>query len=167
MPAGSTYTPIATYTLPSTVASYAFTSIPSTYTDLLLVCNYLTESVNQQGYIRVNSDSGNNYSRTGIYGAGPGGGVGSYQSTNASGFNIGMNSQTGGQMNHFHIFNYSSTNMFKGALDFTGNATYSAGLQAMLWRNTAAINSLSIQSFDGSSSLQAGATFTLYGITAA
>ena len=38
--ATNTYVALATYTIPSSVASYTFTSIPQGYTDLVLVCNY-------------------------------------------------------------------------------------------------------------------------------
>jgi hypothetical protein len=40
MAAGATYTPIATYTVSgSSTLTYTFSSIPSTYTDLVLVVN--------------------------------------------------------------------------------------------------------------------------------
>ena len=63
MAAGSTYTPIATTTLGSAATSYTFTSIPSTYTDLVLVGN-LSSSSNTNISIRIYSDSGTNYSNT-------------------------------------------------------------------------------------------------------
>jgi len=71
MAAGSTYTPIATTTLGSAVASYSFTSIPSTYTDLVLILNPSGTTTNGQDVgLRFNSDSATNYSRTALSGNG-------------------------------------------------------------------------------------------------
>ena len=67
MPA--TYEPINTQTLGTAVADVYFTSIPQTYTDLVLVISSNTSSNTQTGY-RLNSDSGNNYSDTRLSGDG-------------------------------------------------------------------------------------------------
>lgn len=162
----STYTPIATYTTSGSVASYSFTSIPSTYTDLVLICNNLVESTNQQGYIRFNSDSGTNYSRTVMYGAGSGSG-GSFSQTSQTGLNVGMSSNTGGQLIRLNIMNYANTSVYKVCTDREDNASGSTNASMFLWRSLSAINSITIASFDGSSSIQSGAIFTLYGIKAA
>jgi len=64
MAAGSTYTPIATTTLGSTTASYTFSSIPSTYTDLVLVVigeAYFTSTNYINTGVQFNSDTGSNY----------------------------------------------------------------------------------------------------------
>mgnify|MGYP006269615713 CR=1 FL=1 len=161
----STYTPIATYTTTGSVASYTFSSIPSTYTDLVLICNNLVENTNQQGYIRFNSDSGTNYSRTVMYGNGTS--AASFRGTNQTGLNVGMSANTGGQYIKLDILNYANTTTYKSALDREGNASGSTNAAAFLWRSTSAINSITIASFDGSSSIQSGASLTLYGILAA
>ncbi len=70
-----------------------------------------------------------------------------------------------------HFMNYSNTTTFKTVLCNSrvdeGNATYS-GVEVLvnLWRNTAAINTIKIETFNGSS-LTTGSTFTLYGVKSA
>jgi hypothetical protein len=71
MPAGNTYEAIATQTLGSAAASVTFSSIPSTYTDLVLVCNFETSSNAIAGvYIQFNGDTSTNYSSTNLIGNG-------------------------------------------------------------------------------------------------
>jgi hypothetical protein len=63
----STYTPIATTTLGSAATSYTFTSIPTTYTDLILIVNAKNASTGSYPKMQVGNgsvDTGNNYSRT-------------------------------------------------------------------------------------------------------
>ena len=66
-----TYKPIATTTLGSAAASYTFSSIPSTYTDIVLIFG---GSMSNFGNLRIqfNSDTGNNYSFTRLLGDGSG-----------------------------------------------------------------------------------------------
>ena len=66
----STYTPIATTTLGSNQSTVTFSSIPSTYTDLVLVCNATVSSANGTWYLEFNSDTGTNYSATVLKGNG-------------------------------------------------------------------------------------------------
>ena len=62
MAAGSTYTPIATQTLSSSVSNITFSSISGIYTDLILIVN-IAETPSIGSFVfRVNGDSGNNYS---------------------------------------------------------------------------------------------------------
>jgi hypothetical protein len=74
MAAGSTYTPIATTTLGSSTSSYTFSSIPQTYTDLvLIVSGYGAASDGNSIVCRVGNgtvDSGTNYSTTRLSGSG-------------------------------------------------------------------------------------------------
>lgn len=160
----STYTPIATTTLSSSTSSYTFSSIPSTYTDLILVCNYLSENTNGQGYIRFNSDSSTNYSRTAVYGAGSN--PATFRQSNNAGCPVGMSASSDFQTIIMHIMGYSNGTTYTTVLDREKNAGVTL-IQAITWRSASVINSISIESFDGSSSIQAGATFTLYGIAAA
>lgn len=171
MAAGSTYTPIATTTLGSAAATYTFSSIPSTYTDLVIVIQVTdaTASNRTDVQMRYNGDTGNNYSVT-VMGAPTGGSTNSQRSSNISATTIGM------QTNEIatiitQIQNYSNTTTYKTNLSRTnvvtvsgGAADYPVGAFVGLWRSTAAINSVTI--FSGQN-FTAGSTFTLYGIAKA
>lgn len=160
----ATYSLIASNTVTgSAVSSVAFNSIPQTFTDLILICNNLTESTNQQGYIRFNGDSGSNYSRTLMYGDGTS--AVSFRQTNQSGLNVGMSSTAPGQTIIMNIMDYSNSTTFKTVLDRQTNTGTTQAL-VYLWRSTSAISSLTINSFDGSNSISVGSKFRLYGIQA-
>ena len=68
MPA--TYEPIATTTLGSAVNSFTFSSIPNTYTDLVLVVVVPTAASSGTFGLRFNSDTASNYSHTTLSGNG-------------------------------------------------------------------------------------------------
>ena len=61
MPLPSTMTPIATNTLTAVASSVTFSSIPSTYTDLVLVLQGSFDSADDVRF-RFNGDTGSNYS---------------------------------------------------------------------------------------------------------
>ena len=67
----ATYEKIASQTLSSTVATVTFSSISGAYTELVLVMNPISNTTSgSYPYLRFNSDSGTNYSRTMIQGTG-------------------------------------------------------------------------------------------------
>ena len=169
MAAGSTYTPIATQTLSSATNLVTFSSIPSTYTDLIFVCVPGTAQL-QDMYFRVNGDSGANYSWTHLYGTGSA--VGSTKSSgNAAGMAdyYGAPNLTVGTSNQILQFmNYSSPNMYKTVLTRSNRADSGADLTVNLWKSTAVINSVEFRMSGGATiNFLAGSTFTLYGIAAA
>lgn len=161
MAAGSTYTPIATYTVPSNTASYTFSSIPSTYTDLRLV---VTGGMTGSGYfyVQYNGDSASNYSRTEAYGYGAS--TGSFRAANL--IPISMDTTLGTCINKIDIMDYSNTNVYKTCLYRTDLAAGLAMAGVGLWRSTTAINSIAVIGYT-TSNLLAGSTLTLYGIAAA
>jgi len=175
MPAGSTYTPIATTTVAGTSTStITFSTIAGTYTDLILVGNLGSETTNAFPFLRFNSDTGSNYSYTFVYGDGSGV-ASSRVSNNTQLFNDDVSVKQGAVNSNviYQIMNYSNTTTFKTSLqrkntvdaaDFNG-AIASVGL----WRNTAAITSISIQLIRAGTpyNFSSGSTFTLYGIAAA
>ncbi len=169
MPAGATYEPIATTTLSSNSATVTFSSIPGTYTDLILT-GLLTMTTAESPQIRFNGDTTTNYSRTEIYGTGAI--TVSNRSSNQTRFPIGFASAGGSAtvpgFIKLHIFSYAgSTNktvLSEAANDQngSGDVTRLVGL----WRNTAAITSLELNLGTGNF-YKTGSTFTLYGIKAA
>ena len=177
MAAGSTYTPIATTTLGSPATSFTFSSIPSTYTDLRLVCSVQQDGTSLSGDyrlgLRVNSDSGSNYSRT--YLQGDGSNAYSGRDTNRTFVDnvvVTPGSNTGEFGTTFYdLMNYSNATTYKTILmrqNTTSNMTNGKGpaAQVALWRSTSAINSIYLYSVV-TGSFNTGSTFTLYGIAAA
>lgn len=167
MAAGSTYTPIATFTISIAVNQYTLSSIPSTYTDLVLVMNIKGSSASGYPALRFNSDTGTNYSTTYLYGNGTSAVSG--RSTNANyaytQWNATFSSTDFNYNNIVQIQNYSNTTTNKTYLARANNAAVSTDTNVGLWRSTAAISTIDIYSLVGNFAI--GSTFTLYGIAAA
>lgn len=171
MAAGKTYESISTTTLSTAQANVTFSSIPATYTDLVLVSNCGGSS---SDYIQIvlNSDSGNTlYSGTYLLGSGSSIQSGRYTSgTGSFIYWIGGSTSTGttstGIVAVYNFQNYSNTTTYKTVLSKAANSGNTVGVQVGVWRNTAAINSIQIKMAAGAN-IVSGSTFTLYGITAA
>jgi hypothetical protein len=167
MPA--TYEPIATNTLGSASSSITFSSIPGTYTDLILVfVGAQTSTAQGDLQFRFNSDTGSNYSRTILSGNGTT--ASSNRSSDLTFFRGEATSYpdtvTGGTNQILHLMNYSNTTTNKTIL-FRGNSAASGtDLTAGLWRSTSAITAIECYMSD-SATLKAGSMFTLYGIKSA
>lgn len=162
--AGATYVPIATYTLPSNGTTYNFSSIPSIYTDIVVVVNASCTATGQWIGLQYNSDTGNNYSDTVLEGNGSSATSNRDANTNHIQivYQLGTDSTFGTAI--FNIQNYSNSTTHKPALarwNYAGNGT---GAAAATWRSTSAINLIRIYS---SGTMTAGSTFTLYGIRCA
>jgi hypothetical protein len=159
----STYEKIATNTLGSSTITLTFSSIPSTYTDLLLVSTGTNVS---QGDIkmRFNGDTGNNYSETAMLGNGSA--ASSFRTTNAGGITHNYMSTTIAsaitQINNYSNSTTNKTTLTRWNAPTSGDPYVAAYVG--LWRNTAAITSLTL--FLDSVNMAAGSTFTLYGIKA-
>jgi len=164
--ATSTYTPIATQTLGSATASVTFSSIPSTYTDLVLVANHAGVSSANALYVTLNSDTASNYSYTLLTGNGS-------SATSARGSitaaYFGNSTLTiGGTNSVVHLMNYSNTTTYKtliGRNNAADGAQPNATAAVNLWRNTAAITSVLVSYYNVN--FATGSTFSLYGIKAA
>ena len=163
-----TYEAIATQTLGSTAASVTFSSIPSTYTDLVLVCNLGSTVAGQAIIMRANGDSGSNYSFRTIRGNGSTV-IGEQQSNQTQvRISVAVDTSTaaGNQNIITNIMNYSNTSTFKTFFGRANNADVNGTeVNVSMWRSTTAINQLLV-GLTGSTFV-AGSTFTLYGIKAA
>ena len=161
----ATYEPIATTTLGSTQASYTFSSIPSTYTDLVIVCgNLLYVTGDDDAFVRFNGDTGTNYSWTQLNGSGTA--ATSNRGTSTTGIRSinGMDVTPNTSTTIINIQNYSNSTTYKTTI--SRHSTRFAGAFVGLWRNTAAITSVTIINL-GAGGFGSGSTFTLYGIKAA
>lgn len=164
-----TYEPIATTTLGSDTATVTFSGISGSYTDLVIVGNFGISSSNYP-YIRFNSDSGSNYSTTDLYGNGSS--ASSSRESNGTKIWVSLDipsSSTVASNFIVNVQNYSNTTTYKTALSRDNNAASGTTATVGLWRNTAAITSVTIGGFGGGSSwnLITGSTFSLYGIKSA
>jgi hypothetical protein len=159
----STYESIATTTLTSSANTVSFTSIPATYTDIVVSCKF-QKTTTDNFWINFNGDSASNYSETWMVGNGSSAASGRESSTTRILLSNGVGDGPNG-MAIIHIFSYlGSTN--KTILTRNGDAAIATAAAAGLWRNTAAITSLAITT-QVVNPWNAGTTFTLYGIKAA
>jgi hypothetical protein len=165
MAAGATYVPITTTTLTGSTGSLTISSIPSTYTDLILVGNAKTASLGNF-YIQLGHngtiDTGNNYSYTTLVGNGSS--VSSYRTSNNNDVSVGdFGAGTEYTTVIVNFFNYANTNVYKSFLSRSALASTQVVTRSLLWRSTNTITDIYI--FGDSGSLTG--TFTLYGISAA
>lgn len=162
----STYTPIATVNGTGLSGQITFSSIPSTYTDLVLIANAQSSSGARQMYLTFNSDTGSNYSRTILYGTGSA--AGSARNSNTSQTYLdyyGIVEATNPCIHISNIMNYSNTTTYKTMLTRANDSASGVDAICHLWRSTSAINRIDI--YLDAVSFATGSTFTLYGIKAA
>lgn len=150
-----TYDSLQTYTCNGSETQVTFSSIPQTYTDLVVIAHGKINSVDYFG-LRFNGSSGSEYSRTVLYYA---------ESSRAE-------NQTELQMYSFsnseetfcssEIMNYSNTTTNKMVWQklVRGGAI---ARQIGMWSSTAAINSVTCRS----AGFLSGTKITLFGIKAA
>lgn len=166
MPA--TYEPIATNTVTgSAAANVTFSSIPSTYTDLVLICTTQMTGASHT-LLQFNSDTGTNYSSTIVYGTGSAAGSG--RASNAAFVQHGVadedNSGSTFSTVFYQIMSYANTNVNKTVLHSIGNPNSEVTRAVSLWRSTSAIDTIKIYP-SNSKSYEVGCVFSLYGIKAA
>ena len=164
MPLPSTMTPIATVTLASNSNSVTFSNVPQTYTDLYIVWNGTDVTTSQNICLQFNSDTGANYSMTRMRGTGS-----AAESARWSNISMmyGPNPDTSGNSTViWQVMNYNNSTTYKTGLSRGGGASGETAAVVGLWRNTAAITSITVLA-NGSVNMSSGTTITLYGIKAA
>ena len=173
----STYTPIATTTLGSAAADITFSSIPSTYTDLVLVLSNIVCSVNSSNILIAvgtggSIDGGTNYSYTNLLGDTSNGASSKRASTQTkillAYYQGASNSSSYPSQAIYNLQNYSNSTTYKTILG-RGTVFNSTGQETSavvgLWRNTGAINIIKL--YPDTGNYNAGTVATLYGVTAA
>lgn len=170
MPAGKTYESIATTTTTGNAATVTFSSIPGTYTDLVLICAYGTSNANNNApYIEYNSDAytNNKYSSTRLLGNGT---TASSSRRTPDPFYITDGIIVSGNVNEtfsiIQIMNYASTSINKSTLCRNNQAGSGVEILAAAWENTAAISTITLKNLSTYYFIN-GSTFSLYGIKAA
>lgn len=167
----NTYTLIASNTLASSAASVTFSSIPNTYTDLVLKASIRSDqgSVNTDVLVTYNAVGGTSYSRVWLQGNGAT--ASSNLTANSSSTNV-LNSAVGGgaTSNTFsnwelYIPSYTvSQNKPYGTFAVGENNATTAYIVAVagLFRNTNAITEVKLE--PGGGNFVSGSSFFLYGI---
>jgi hypothetical protein len=165
---------IASSTVPSGgAASIDFTSIPSTYTDLVVKLSARTTrpSIIDYGAMRFNSDNGSNYTAVYFYGFGTGTPP-SNTNGNATQLEIPNtldgDSATANTFSNVEIYipNYAGSTQKSVSFDGVSenNATNAITLlQAGKWSGTSAINSMTLYSANGFNFMQYSTAY-LYGV---
>jgi hypothetical protein len=163
MPAGSTYTPIATTRLGSATNQVNFNSISGSYTDLVLICGIFSSTAGNT-YLRFNNNSSSIYSRTRLSGSGSAVSSNRVSNTN-TGYIDTIATNSPSEVIIVNVMNYSNGQVFKTYLARANNADSGVDATVGLWSSTSAITSISVYTDSGNFSI--GSTFTLYGIASA
>ncbi len=151
-----TYDLIASTVLSTTSSSITFSSISSSYRDLILVINGSADGAELR--VRVNGDTGTNYNGVLMQGR-----VASTGSDTWSSFGYGYcQNAYASSIFTFEFLDYSATDKHKNWLWRASSASTSGYLVlgSNRWASTSAINSINVYNAQWS----AGATFYLYGI---
>jgi hypothetical protein len=163
MPAGPTYTPIASVTLTSGTTSIIFDNIPQSYTDLVIIFRMAIAD----GYVlaRFNGDSGSNYSRTNMY-----------YNTSVVGSGTGLNetasypecnvNTVGNSITIWDLLNYSSSTTMKTGITEYQNQPGATAMYVNSYRSTTPITSIAFTS-PSSNNILTGSTIDIYGIARA
>lgn len=152
--------------------SVSFTSIPSTYAHLQIRSSFTTSTGGQVISVRLNSDTGSNYTLHSLVGNGSAASADSGTSQPYSpifGRVVGT-STTNPTVVVTDILDYTNTNKNTTLRSLGGNDNNGSGeinLISGLWLNTAAITSIEISPYNGAVNFKEYSHFALYGIKAA
>jgi hypothetical protein len=166
----NTYTLIASNVLGSAAASVTFSSIPATYTDLVLRVSARSTYGFPRDYcqIQFNGSTSNLYSHTMLEGFDGSGTSERGNGSEITQFGVPGNTTTANTFGLLEIYIPSYTASINKIVSISGvtenNSTTGAETKALagLWRNTATITSILFAS--NNASLVAGSSFYLYGI---
>jgi hypothetical protein len=164
----SAYEVISTQTLGSAVQTVTLSSIPATYTDLVVVVN-AQASTQSDLYLTFNGDTSALYSNTILYGDGTS--IGSRRDTRSNAYMVltyygAVTTTAGASIHTVNIMNYSNTTTHKTVLSRCSAGAAGVDASVGLWGSTAAITSMTFD-LPSTRTFSVGSTFTLYGIKAA
>lgn len=161
----NTYTLIEAKTLASATASVTFTTIPQTYTDLLLRVSLRSSTANFPLFLVFNSSSPINVSSKFLEGSGSA--ASSYSDSSGLAGYTARSTQTADTFGSGDIYipNYTSSNAKSFSSDTLNenNATEAyMAMAALLWTGTAAITQIEVKKL--LEDFVTNSTFYLYGI---
>jgi hypothetical protein len=158
----TTYEPIATTTIAGTSTSSVTYSSLGSYTDIVLVINgYNSTDTNFR--LRLNADTGSNYSVTRLEGDGSTAYSSRLTSQTSMILSAGVHTNTGVYI--AQIMNYGNASTYKTVLTRSNIAANATCAFVGLWSSTSAVTSLTVLITSGY--IVAGTTITLYGIASA
>ncbi len=161
----ATYEPIATASGTGSNDVISFTSIPSTFTDIVAVLTHQTTQADYI-YLRVNNLSTSIYSFTQLYGTGSTAGSARTSNQTESTFEATVASPN---VNNaiFHFMNYANTTTNKSWLLRSNDSTAVVRAVAGLIRTTSAIDRIDFAVLGNVPNFTTATVITLYGIKAA
>jgi hypothetical protein len=167
MAAGNTYEAIATQTLGSVATSVTFSSIPQTYTDLVIVCTPTRVTTGAEELVFKFNSVSDFYSSTIL--TGDGSTATSFRSSNQTYALVNYNSNVSQTQTTqiYHLMNYANTTTFKTLIGRGSTASSGTEAAVVLWRQTSAVTSITALLKNGTNNFAIGSTFSLYGILAA
>jgi hypothetical protein len=156
---------IESKTLATAAASIEFTSIPQTFTDLVVLISGQSVTTDQNIYIKFNGNS-SNYSTRNLIGLGSS--VVSQSSSLGGGQVVATKTETANTFANAQVYipNYTGNTNKSFSSDGVSEANQTGSYQmivANLWSNTAAITSLELFIIGGGN-LATGSTASLYGV---
>ena len=161
-----TYTLISSYTVSTAQMDVEFTSIPSTYTDLVVVVSCRLTRATNGGQLNVNfNGSSANLTGRNLWGTG---------SATSSGTDVALvalvpgANTTASTFSNFQLYvpNYAGSTNKSWSSDFVSENNATAGYDgfvAGLWSQTAAINAIKFLD-NGGNTIAQHSTFYLYGV---
>ena len=162
----STYELIASYTASSSVSSIDFTSIPATYTDLIIKTSLRSDYASSNDWVKVSFNSvTTNLSQRNLYGSGSAAASSSDTAIYAGIDGASATSSTFGNT-EIYIPNYAISQYKSLSMDSVSenNATAArADLVAGLWSSTSAISAIKLAPYVGTVFLQYSTAY-LYGV---
>ena len=161
---------ISSVTLASSQANLDFTSIPSTYTDLVLQISGRVDAAGDTPYVQFNGDTAANYTAKRLIGNGSSASSDNWAAAGNGALFPGINGtgQTANTFSSYSIYipNYAGSTAKSVSVDGVreNNATAGeTGFAACLWSGTAAINRITIKLYSASNFVQYTNAY-LYGI---
>ena len=157
----NTYTALGTLTLSGADSSITFANIPATYRDLVMVANMVYTGASGDTILRINGDTGSNYSS--VFMVGNGSSPSSGSESARSYMNPIYAASFGRGTMIWQLNDYSATDKHKTSLVRTDAAGARTVAMAGRWASNSAVTSITITDF-ASDTFAIGSTFSLYGI---
>jgi hypothetical protein len=165
--ATNTYVALDKVTVGTATGTVTFSSIPQTYTDLVIVMNTVGTSAGGDVQAQFNSDTTANYSSTILYGTGSA--AGSVRLAGSTSIYLDYYAELDTSVSNriVTIQNYANTTTYKTVLSRANNASRGTDGIVGTWRKTPeAITSVTLK-LSNANTFATGSTFSLYGIVAA